>query len=481
MNKLTVGLLLCGTLLCRTEPVARAQQGPPIRVESREVLVPVFVYDKKRMNFTSSWKDFEILDLTLKDFHLFEDGTEQKIQNATIQSWLAYARVSDNFGSHNEYSDTPSGKWRSPDLGPFWSLPFKVHFYLIAYVPPPSAEASCHQIEVRVDRRNSLVYSRDSYCNTARSTSDPLNGTKFAHQMESDGASGQSGKIPLFLQTSFFYTDDDTARVDIALEFPWDSLEREWNNESVGHLYSLHAKIGVLGVVYGKDGVIVARFSGFACCSPDFPVFVPGHLPGEAPPGLDPLVIPTSYETQIKLPPGRYNLRLVLSDGSKFGLAQTMLTVERYDRKEIAISPVALCKRVRPLAVTAQEAAVAELALQYVPLVSKGVVLTPAGDTHFKRSERLFAYFEVYEPLGEMPAMTVQTRLKITDIKTGQLKVDTALRTAAQWITPGHAVIPIAEQISVDKLPKGQYRLEVQASDSLGKSTIWSAVSFTVE
>jgi hypothetical protein len=157
-------------------------------------------------------------------------------------------------------------------------------------------------------------------------------------------------------------------------------------------------------------------------------------------------------------------------------------TLDSYDGKQLAISSVMLCRRFRNAAVAAQEAAAVNLAPKYVPLVSKGVQFTPTGDIHFKKGEPLFAYFEVYEPLlTGTPITTIQTQVKITDVKTGQLKVDTGQLSAADWMAPGKSVIPIAEQIAVDKLPEGSYRLEVQATDSTGKSIVWRAANFTVE
>jgi hypothetical protein len=35
--------------------------------------------------------------------------------------------------------------------------------------------------------------------------------------------------------------------------------------------------------------------------------------------------------------------------------------------------------------------------------------------------------------------------------------------------------------MDISKLPKGSYRLDVQATDSAGKSTPWRTASFTVE
>ena len=180
--------------------------------------------------------------------------------------------------------------------------------------------------------------------------------------------------------------------------------------------------------------------------------------------------------------PGEYDLVVVLSDGAKFGRVQAPLDIEYYNQKQIGVSSIALCKRFEDAASALKEAKAADLAPAYVPLLSKGVKFTPVGNTRFRNGESLFAYFEVYEPLlSSQPTTTVQTRLKITDVKTGELKVDTGLRSAAVWITPRDPVIPIADQIAVEKLPKGSYKLDVQASDSAGKSTVWRATNFTVE
>jgi predicted phage tail protein len=42
-------------------------------------------------------------------------------------------------------------------------------------------------------------------------------------------------------------------------------------------------------------------------------------------------------------------------------------------------------------------------------------------------------------------------------------------------------MIPIGDELKVDQLPKGDYRLEVQATDSAGRSTPWRTANFTVE
>jgi len=497
-------VLLLGTAVSVPNPTAFAQDIYAIRVESNQVLVPTIIFDKDRNAavFTPpeaqcgkrdsetflklrpdepfipadcAWD--QLRGFTAKDFHVFEDGVEQKIQEVTLET-PSSVTVRDNVGHHVEYSHTPGGKWSQPDESATGFTPAgSTYFYRIAYSPHNAEAGKCHKIKVRVGRHNAFVFARNEYCFVQQPASNPLKNTKLGAQMEGDATSGQSGKISLNLQASFFFAGPSAARVDIALEFPWKSLSHERKD---GNFY---ATIGVLGLVYSKNsGALTTQFSDLACCRTDFSKF-PNFQTDRPMEDFDLLNLPTRYEAQIDLAPGEYQLQVVLSDGSKFGRVETSIAIEPYDDKQLAISTVALCKRFRPASVATQEAATVNLAPKYVPLLSKGVQFTPTGDTRFKKGEPLFAYFEVYEPLlsGAATATTVQTQLKITDVKTGEVKVDIGSRSAADWMQQGKSVIPIAEQIAVDKLPAGSYRLEVQTSDSAGKSTVWRTASFTIE
>lgn len=514
MQRLMSAMLLA-IAFCALSRAVLAQDAYSIRVESNQVLVPTFVFDKTRMarpgrpsacpavdtevpgkqssvsKAPTNCRYDLVTDLAARDFHLFEDGKEQIIQSVRLQ-FMQYTDVHDSTGHFVEESDTPTARWSTSALPRIFSPGDRMLFYLIAYSPPRSADGTCHQIKVKADRRNSNVWARTQYCNTQHSPSDPLLGTRFGQQLQGYVASAQADKIDLSLQAGVFYPESGIGRIDIALEFPWNSLKREWSNGS------LHATIGVLGIVNGKDGNLAARFSDQGCCPSDRPEFVETQEAGTHfdPPGLpsvdqsasvmypdfDVDYLPGRYETQIDLGTGEYVLNVVLSDGSKFGRVETPLIVDSYDGNHLALSSVMLCKRFRDAATSSQEAAAVNQAPKFVPLVSKGMEFTPAGDTRFKKGDAFFAYFEVYEPLlASAPTTTVQTELRIIDVKTGELKADSGPRSAADWIQPGKTVIPIADKIEAAKLPPGSYRLEVQASDSAGNSTTWRTRDFLVE
>lgn len=512
LRRRIVWLLSLAAMLLVSAPFVLSQTEDPfsIRVESNLVLVHAEVYERDRMyawteadrkcqeandNKFNQLRQSEpflprdcrienaVRDLRASDFHVFEDGIEQKIERVAFDRWAGNV-TRDSLGVHYEWSFTPRGKWSNIDLKTVVHSGYATHYYSIAYVPIKRDEGKCHQVRVTVDRPHAVVFARDQYCYTEHPVTDPLNGTKFGKQMETDLDSDKRGKIPLSLQASFFYVDAQRARVDIVLSFPWDQLKREWI-----HL-DLHAMIGILGIVYRRDGSPVARFSDLACCASESPVFVPSTNPDfysyphvyDFRSRLDPVFLPSRYETLLDLPTGQYDLQVVLSDGKKFGRALTRLSIDGYDGRQLAISSVALCKRFRDAGAAAQEAAAVNLAPSYVPLVSKGVQVTPSADINFKRGEPLIAYFEVYEPLlSQQPTTAVQVHMRIVDAKTGVKKVDFPALDAAPYMRQGTTMIPIGDELMIGQLPKGNYRLEVQATDSAGRSTPWRTTSFTLE
>jgi hypothetical protein len=465
----------------------------PIRVESRQVLVPTVVFDKKLYTLIDKkdrkhslsyliahdphfWDSIAIRTLTAKDFYLYEDGQEQRILSVALEAPI-FSIVDDNLGKHPESIGTGGGRWTYPDLANAEaSLWFPWPQYVIAYVAPPSPPGGCHQIRVDVGRHNLVVWSRSEYCNTPKPAADPLNGTEFGKQMEEDLESGEPGKIDLKLQAVALYGVEETARVNIRLEFPWKSLRHEFNDDT------LNATIGSAGMIYNRDGSIAARFSDFACCD-----YGNSNKPSSTAQGSenrydrDTSMIPDGYETEIDLPPGEYEIQVVISDGEKFGRQQMPLVVKRPDEKQTSISDVALCRRVRKIPTEVQDVP-AKMAGSYVPLVSKGVEFTPTANLFFKRNEMLYAYFEVFDLQNSAQTTTkLKAQLIIVDAKTGNVKIEFEPVDAARYVQAGSWLVRIARGIDLNNLQQGEYQLLVRATDSAGTYTEWHTATFVIQ
>ncbi len=349
--------------------------------------------------------------------------------------------------------------------------------YLIAYVPPGTPDGTCHQVTVRVDRPDSLVYARREYCNARHSEADPLKGTKLGSQMEADLDSRKNGKISVSLVAFASLKGTSATTVDIVLDLPSKPLILDGNDCKVDRT------MAVLGTVYTKAGAPVARFSGlFSRDSDSGFSFGPLGSLLPVPPGAQCTQYdPNRYETEMPLASGQYDLRIVLRDGKKFGRTEATITVESYAGKPLAISGVALARRFREVPVGSQDNATA-LPRDYMPLVSKGVEITPTPNNRFKKGEPFNFYFEVYHPQQPGSATsTVEAHLRIVDAKTGQLTKNLDPVDVAPYTRPGDPVIPIGGGIDITSLPIGAYRLEAQATDSAGNTTPWHTVDFTIE
>ena len=476
---MALALLLGRLVFANDAPVAPAAtvDRTPIRVKALEVVVPVVVLDRShfRMDRDSLFQEDEIVTgLSQNDFQIFEDGQLRPIQ-CVVLDVPRIRDVRDNVSHHLEYSTTPRGIWSSPDLRPQSGMgsgvaPFTV--YLVSYVPAPSPDGVCHQIKVKVKRHHATVYARNAYCNTPHPLSDPLQGTELGGEMERYAGSGQAGSFPVAAQASPLLDAAGSNEMEIAVEFPWRAVKRKWKG------VNLYANVAVLGIISDQDGAEVARFSDMENTAlwnfyrgplpPDRQFLNDWELAG----------IPNRYATQVNLPPGNYQLQVVVTDGEKFGLVQTPLKVEEAPRQNLGISGIVFCKRIQNLPEGAQAAARAPL---YVPLSGNGVEFTSAADARFTRGDHLFSYFEIYLPSNASEAASdarFQIKLRNT---AGELKLDTGLRPAETRSGSSTGILAVSGEIPIENLPAGTYRLQVQASGSTGQKTAWRESSFVIQ
>ena len=489
-----------------------AQSGDPfsIRVESNQVLVRAEVYKKgarhshrsenywncMRANRLLSWKlpmtapyigdedcleEVAVKDLKARDFHIVEDGVEQKISSvvlervpSTLERDMHNERLSSHIPNngfveyHSIWSYTARGIWRSTDLPSTWCFS-AVYYYRIAYVPQKLEAGKCHRVKVKVDRPHTEVMATDQYCYIPHSATDVLAGTEFGRSIKAELSSHfVDPEIPLLAQAGFFYSDRDTAKANIVLRFPFEKLKHHWSDGD------LHGNIGVLGIAYAAGGTAVAQFSDAAIMRGDMKWWSNDSATiGD---------LPSRYETQMDLGPGYYELRIVLSDGSKFGRVIVPIEVAELRDTGLTLSSLFLFKRFRNAAVMAREAKKANLAPAYVPLVSQEIAVTPTAEPTFHAKETLPVYFEVYETAAAQTSeLTVQVHMRIVDTKSGEAKQTFPWFDAEPYRRAGTKKFAIHKFLYYGDLAPGKYRLEAQARDSLGDTSSWRGTEFSIE
>jgi VWFA-related protein len=335
-------------------------------------------------------------------------------------------------------------------------------YYVLGYSPPESPEGSCHTLKVKVDRGGTIVRSRRGYCNVR--PRDLLAGSGVEKRMESQASADMAGNVTGSMQVPFFYTSPNTARVNLALEIPSDSMKFEKVKGK------MHSAVNILGIAYKPDNTIAARFSDTV--NLDF---------ADKKEVEEFTRTPFHYENQFEISSGKYVFKVVFSSGNEsFGKLEKQLVIDPYTGNQFALSGLALSNQVHPASESSPGLGV-EL-LDNTRLIVRGIEITPSASNRFKTTESAAIYAEVYEPLLARPNPPhVGLKVIVRDRKTGVKKLDIGVPNTDASIEKGSLIIRLGLQLPMNSLTPGSYELQLGAADSAGHATEMRSSDFEVE
>lgn len=337
-------------------------------------------------------------------------------------------------------------------------------YYVLGYTPAEAKEGSCHELKVKVDRGGTEVRARSGYCTTK--PLDLLAGSAAERDLETRAAAAAPGNVKASMELPFFYTSSNTARVNVAMDIPADSLQFEKQKGKQ------HSEVNVLGIVTDAQGEVAARFSDNVKL--DF------ENKKEVEEFQDQ---PLHYQTQFDIAAGQYHLKVAFSSGGQsFGKLESPLFIDAYDNSKFGISSVALSHELHKVSEldVSLDAALLE---DHTPLVSLGMEIVPAGSNTFGKTGTAAVYLEVYEPLLQKPQsgdFKVGVDMRLVDKKTGQPKLDSGFMPLSAYIKAGSPMIPVGLRLPLEKLDPGSYRAEFQAKDTAGNVSMLRSTDFEV-
>ncbi len=508
----------------RSKPVATTEEVPGLRIESRQVLLGAVVLKHSADKHVSDesllpadvlkrYPRYVVAELTdyakkldnrleASDFRVFDDGTEQRINyfNKSILPLEDWDRLW-------WFTPTSHGTWGFPPLDGQHAIQPPLVRYVIGYVPPALEPGKCREVRVAVEGRE-VHLDRNAYCAADRSDNveeATREGADIATKMRVFANSDAPGSVKVSAQAFAFWssrvlsvvpqnvsspgtalpTSDliyvlqihhskAPATVHVAVQFvpPW----RLWDPNC-----PQKPSLSVLGIAYGEHHQIAGQFGVTLTCSahPAIETYpaLQGTILGQK------LKVPTRFDAQMELMPGDYDVRVVVSGGKKeFGKTRAPVHVEGLDAQRFAISDVVLSSSTRDASKVLDDAVkVSPAVVIPAPLISKNVQFIPDIQTLIPQHTRLPLYFEIYEPLLKEEAAEVYMHLRVTNLRTGSLVLDSGQLSAADWVLPGNPVIPVGFSMGTQELPRGDYRVEVQASDTAGRESAWRQAKFTID
>ncbi|HKD10208.1 MAG TPA: VWA domain-containing protein [Bryobacteraceae bacterium] len=314
-------------------------------------------------------------------------------------------------------------------------------YYVLGYVPTKEPDpGACHSLKVKVDRGGMNVRARSQYCE-ARAL-DVLAGTATQRDLESRLTGNTSSTIEASVQAPFFYTGENTVRVDLALDVSGNAVRfTKDKGKFTGNL-------NVVGIAYLEDGSVGARFSDNVRFSFDDKQQVEEFASK-----------PYHYEKQFPIGSGNYNLKIAFSAGEGFGKVDLPLAVQPWDPSRFWLSGLALSTT------TARPASGGSLSLgpsvfgDKVPLVVNGVQIIPTGTNRLHKSEKAYLYAEIYDPT----LAPAEVQAQFLDAKSGKVAKDLGSTQVNTSSVTELKAVPFGLTLPLEDLAPGQYALKVTA------------------
>ncbi|MGH9432329.1 MAG: VWA domain-containing protein [Terriglobia bacterium] len=336
-------------------------------------------------------------------------------------------------------------------------------YYILGYVPPSAPhDGEFHKIRVTVEQRDLEVRARSGFF--AGKSEDILAGQPEGKTLEALALATQPGGITASMEAPYFYTAQNTARVNLAVAIPTKSLNFEKDHGKY------QTSVTVLGMAMAPDNSVAARFSDKIDLKYDkkeLKQMMKGNY---------------EYQNIFDIAPGHYTLRVVLSDGANnYAKCDAPLVIPPHNGRQFGMSGLALSANFQPVSELGSSLDQALMA-DHTPLIIEGDEIIPSGSDHFNKSDRVGLYVEVYEPLmqtGMPPRVGVD--YEIIDQKTNQSVYNSNTILINEFAKKGSPVIPVALKVPTGQLHAGEYKLEMRARDEMGNASSVGTATFQLD
>jgi VWFA-related protein len=282
-----------------------------------------------------------------------------------------------------------------------------------------------NRANVRVEAKQGYYADRD-FAHTAKSDRETL-------LQEQLGAPIPATDVPLFVAAGWFRLAEDRYYVPISVAVPGAAIPA--STEKI--------PLDVAGVIRDERGVPVGRIRDAV------------SVPPASTDGLATRQV--VYQTGVTLPPGRFLLKVVVRENAdgQMGSFETRIVVPDLKRAPLKVSSVVLGTQVQPAGRLKTSS----------PLVREGVELVPNLTHIVGRDQKLYFYYEVYDPAAEQGAAALRTSLAFYR---GRIKVfETPVVDRMQLdATDRHAAI-FQFEIPAASLDSGLYTCQVNIIDQL--------------
>ncbi len=320
-------------------------------------------------------------------------------------------------------------------------------YYLIGYASTNGArDGRFRRIEVRVTRRGTRVDARAGYY-ADRDFANTNRRDREAQLEEQLAAPVSATDLPTIVGTGWFRQTADRFYVPIAVAVPGAAVPLPAGADA--------ATLDVRGAVRDELGRTVARFRETM------------SLPGSGATLAGRQVL---YQSSVALPPGRFVVKVVVRENTTgtIGSFEAPLVVPQLRDTALKVSSVVLSTQLQPVPDGAKGS----------PLVRDGVQLLPNLTRVVARDQKIYFYYEVYDPALADTIPGLRTSLAFYR---GSVKVyETPLVEREAIDDVGRRAVVFQFEVPASAFSPGTYTCQVNVIDAVAGRVAFPRLAFMV-
>ena len=322
-------------------------------------------------------------------------------------------------------------------------------YYLIGYsTSNTTPDGRFRRIEVRVARRGVRVEARAGYY-ADRDFAHTNRRDREALLEEELNAAVSATDLPVLLGTGWYRQRPDRFYVPIALAVPGSSIQVAAGGDEVS--------LDIRGVVRDEQGRAVGTLRDTL----------------ELPAGPGPTLAGRQvlYQSGVTLPPGRFSVKVVVRENvhGRIGSFEAPVVVPDLSRAPVKVSPVLMSTQLLADVRGGGDN----------PLVRDGEQLLPNLTRVAGRDQRLYFYYEVYDPAREGSVTDLRTSIAFYR---GAIKVfETPLVERSAIDQPSRGAATFRIEAPASPLAPGTYMVQVNVIDAAGGRVAFPRLTLRIQ
>jgi hypothetical protein len=258
-------------------------------------------------------------------------------------------------------------------------------------------------------------------------------------------------QLPLAFRAAYFYDSPRMARVLVSAKI---SLEKAEFKKKGGQLA---CDLNVMGAAYAENDSVAARFSET----------VPVTIDKEKDQNLPKSQV---YSNYFKLRPGKYRLKLAVSDGGKnLGSMQQQLEIPALSENGIAGSSLVVAEHLSQLPALIQNLQT-KLLDDSDPMVYAGLQISPSIENRFSVNSPVPVMFKLYNPAGGLGHWKATAKTRLLDEAGKELSLP-PFSLEDNSPQPDSTEATIGLNLRFKDVTPGKYRLIIEITEAKSSQT----------